>query len=104
MRYDTPIFFRRITTGAYDPTTGNYGPSTKVDTAVYANVQDTGEETMRLIYGAIRKGSLTIKLQNHYNSAFDEIVIDPGDTEKCYTVDRRRKLRVKETLFVSEVQ
>ena len=26
MRYDTPIYFQKITQGAYNPDTGNYGP------------------------------------------------------------------------------
>ena len=25
MRYDTPIYFQKLTPGEYDPTTGNYG-------------------------------------------------------------------------------
>ena len=26
MRYDTPIYFQKITPGEYDPDTGNYAP------------------------------------------------------------------------------
>ena len=28
MRYDTPIYFQKVTQGEYDPTTGDYGEDT----------------------------------------------------------------------------
>ena len=28
MRYDTPIYFQKLTPGEYDPATGNYGEDT----------------------------------------------------------------------------
>lgn len=99
MRYDTPIYFQRITAGAYDPSTGNYADDAVVETARYASVMDTRDETKRLLYGEIRQGSLTVHIQNHYTDVFDRIRIG----EKVYAVDYRRRLRVKETFIVSEV-
>lgn len=99
MRYDVPIYFQHITSGAYDPNTGDYGNDTVVETLRYASVMDTRTETMRLIYGEVRQGSRIIHLQNHYTEPFDRIRIG----EKVYAVDLRRKLRVKETFVVSEV-
>lgn len=99
MRYDVPIYFQRIASGAYDPSTGDYGNDTVVETLRYASVMDTRTETMRLIYGEVRQGSRIIHLQNHYTEPFDRIRIG----EKVYAVDLRRKLRVKETFVVSEV-
>ena len=98
-RYDVPIYFQHITSGAYDPNTGDYGNDTVVETLRYASVMDTRTETMRLIYGEVRQGSRIIHLQNHYTEPFDRIRIG----EKVYAVDLRRKLRVKETFVVSEV-
>lgn len=99
MRYDTPIYFQRVTAGEYDLATGNYGEDAVVETLQYASVMDTRDETKRLLYGEIRQGSLAVHIQNHYTDAFDRIRIG----EKVYAVDYRRRLRVKETFIVSEV-
>lgn len=100
MRYDTPIYFCRMVPGPYNPETGDYEPDTPEETQVWASVMDTSTETMRLIYGEIRQGSLTVHIQNHYDGIFDRIRI--GD--QLYAVDRRRRLRVKESFVLSEVQ
>lgn len=99
MRYDTPVYFRHIVPGAYDPVTGNYGEDTIIETSVYASVMDTRTETKKLVYGDIQEGSLTVHIQNHFPETFDRIRI--GD--KVYQVDFRRRLRVKESFIVSEV-
>lgn len=99
MRFDTPIYFERIRQGDYDTSTGNYGEHTEKerrDAAVTASTT----ETMTVVYGAMKQGSLTVVLQNHYTKPFDQIRIG----EKAYRVDRQRKLRVKHTFVVSEVQ
>lgn len=100
MRYDRPIYLQRMIHGTYDLTTGNYGADTVEETLRYASVMDTRTETMRLVYGEIRQGSLTVHIQNHYPDPFDRIRIGG----KVYAVDYRRRLRVKETFIVSEVQ
>lgn len=100
MRFDTPIYFRRLTQGAYNETTGNYDDDTVAETEVMASVMDTQTEMLKLIYGDIRQGSLTVVIQNHYDQAFDNIRI--GD--KVYRVDRTRRLRVKQSFVISEVQ
>ena len=100
MRYDIPIYFQKITQGAYDPDTGNYGPDSITETLRYASVMDTGRETLRLVYGEIRQGSLSIQIQGHYAGDFDWIRIG----SKVYSVDDSRNLRTKQTFVVSEVQ
>lgn len=100
MRYDTPIYFQAVTQGAYDESTGNYEDDKVTETMVMASVMDTQTETMKLIYGDIRQGSLTLTIQNHYDQLFDTIRIGT----KKYRVDRTRRLRVKQTFIVSEVQ
>ena len=98
MRFDTPIFFQRITRD-YDAATGNY-TNTVAETMRYASVTDTGDETLQLVYGELKQGSKTIRLQRHYTLPFDRIRI--GDS--CYKADRVRTLRTMQTLVVSEVQ
>ncbi len=100
MRYDIPIYFQRIQPGEYDKSTGNYADDTVAETLRYASVMDTRTETMNLVYGEIQQDSLTVHIQNHYPDVFDRIRI--GD--KAYRVDYRRRLRVKESFVLSEVQ
>ena len=100
MRYDTPVYFQEITPGKYNPETGDYKEDTIQETKRLASVVNTGEETLKLLYGSVKQDSLTIQLQNHYNAPFSRIRIG----EAIYQVDVSRKLRVKHTLIVSEVQ
>lgn len=99
MRYDTPIFFRRVLPGEYDSKTGNYAADQVTEVRKMASVMDTRAEIMRIVYGGIRQGSVTVQLQNHYQKPFDRIRI--GNT--TYKVDYTRKLRVKQTFILSEV-
>ncbi|MDX8417919.1 hypothetical protein [Absicoccus intestinalis] len=100
MRYDTPILFRRLVAGAYDPDTGDYADDTYTDTKVYGSVMDTNTQTMNLVYGGIRQGSLTVHIQNHIDVPFDQLIIG----NKKYRVDYSRRLRTKQSFIVSEVQ
>ena len=100
MRYDTPIYFQKITSGEYDPKTGNYGDDIVEETLRYASVMNTGEDTLRLVYDGPKQGSLTIQIQNHYEEPFDRIRVG----EKGYSVDYSRELRTKHVFVVSEVQ
>ena len=99
MRYDTSVYFQKITPGKYDPSTGNYGDDTVEETLRYASVMNTGEDQLRLVYDGPKQGSLTIQLQNHYTAPFSQIRIG----EKIYQVDSSRELRTKHTFIVSEV-
>lgn len=100
MRFDTPVYFQRVHQGEYDPDTGNYGQDIVEETKRYASVTDTGSETVKLLYGDLRQGVQTIRLQNHYKEPFDRIRI--GD--KIYRADSVMNLRVKQVFTVSEVQ
>ena len=99
MRYDTPIYFQKLTPGEYDPATGNYVDDKVSEVKRYASVMDTGENTMILVYSGIKEGSLTFHLQNHYDRPFDRIRVG----NKTYGVDFSRKLRTKQVYVVSEV-
>lgn len=99
MRFDTPVFLQKITS-EYDPTTGNYKDAVISEEKRYASVSSTGTETLNLVYGEIKQGVYTVRLQNYYEQPFDRVRIG----NKVYRVDRARPLRFKYTLIVSEVQ
>ena len=100
MRYDVPVYFQSVSPGEYDALTGNYAPDTVTETMVLASVSDTATETMQLLYGGIKQGSLAVRIQNHFTTPFDSIRIG----NKTYRVDKSRLLRTKQTFIVSEVQ
>lgn len=100
MRYDTPVYFQKITSGEYDPKTGNYGEDTVEETQRYASIMDTGAVMLKFVYDGPKQGSQTIQIQNHYTEPFDRIRVG----NKLYAVDFSRKLRAKHTFVVSEVQ
>ena len=100
MRFDTPVYFQTIKAGEYDASTGNYGEDIVTEEMRYAFVTETGIETLNIIYGEIKQGVKTVRLQNYYEKPFDRLRIG----NKVYRVDRARPLRLKYTLVVSEVQ
>ena len=102
MRYNTPIYFQHKQKGPYNASTGNYGPETTVEVKRYASVTDTGTDTLNLVYGGPKQGSLTIRLQRPYTEPFDRIRIGDGEQAKYYSVDKARLN--KRVFIVSEVQ
>ena len=100
MRYDTEIYIRTVTPGQYDPSTGDYADDVVAEEKKYATVMDTRTETLRLLFGEIRQGCLTVSLQGHLPVRPSSIRI--GD--KIYSVEWSRKLRIKEAFIVQEVQ
>ena len=100
MRYDTPIYFQKITQGEYDSTTGDYGKDAVQETGVMASVMDTRTETMQVVYGSIKQGSKTIHIQNHYDKSYDLIRIN----DKIYQTDYSRKFRNKQSFVAHEVK
>lgn len=99
MRYGTQVFFQKRVPGAYDSDTGNYEEDKIQETLKYASVMDTQTKMLKLVYGSIKQGSLTLHIQNHYKEKFDHIRIG----EKIYQIDYTRKLRTKQTFIVSEM-
>lgn len=100
MRYDKAVYFQTVEHGAYNPETGDYADGRVTEVKKYGSVSDTGTDTMNLIYGSIKQGSLTIQLQTHYTEIFRRIRVG----RKVYRVDFERKLRTKHVFVVSEVQ
>lgn len=96
MRYNTPVFFQR-TTQNYDASTGNHSEDIVAEVKRFASVTDSGVETMRLIYGEIKQGSKTIRLQVAHTEPFDRVRIG----EKVYSVEFSRHGKA---FVLSEVQ
>lgn len=99
MRADTPVFFIQEGEEIYDEATGDYEKSEPVEHEVYANVTETGVERMNLLYGELKQGSKTIRLNHKFALEFDTIRI--GDDE--YQVDFIRNYRKKMTVEVSKI-
>lgn len=97
MRYDTPIFFQSVKAGEYDATAGDYGPDIVTEDKRYASVTDSGTQTMMLVYGELKQGSKTIRLQQPYTAPFNRIRIG----NKVYNVDRRKLFRNSQIFVVS---
>ena len=100
MRFDTPIYFQTFEKGEYNPDTGNYAEDVITEDAVFADVTESRVDTLKMIYGDIKQGCYTVRLQNIYRKPFERIRI--GD--KVYRADYERKLRTKHIFVVSEVK
>lgn len=100
MRYDTLVYFMRLTPGAYDPKTGNYTEDVWTEVPAWASVMDTKAQMMQLIYGGLQQGSLTLHIQNHTEGEFGRVKI--GD--RVYRIDVTRHFRRRQSFIVSEVQ
>lgn len=100
MRFDTPIYLQSVKQGDYDKSTGNYKEDIITEDKIYASVTDSRTELLKFIYGKIKQGCVTVRLQNHYNKPFNRIRI--GDV--IYSVDYSRKLRKMHVFVASEVQ
>lgn len=99
MRLDTPVYFQTVK-AEYDAVTGDYIESVESEVLRYASVTSSGVNTLNLVYGSIKQGALTIRLQSYYDGSFDRIKVDG----KLYKVDFSRKYRTKHIFVVSEVQ
>ena len=71
MRFDIPIYLQNIQPGAYNPETGNHEQETVTETKLYASVTNAGTETLNLVYGELRQGCLTVRIQAHCTTDFD---------------------------------
>src|SRR5690625_7899221 len=98
MRYATPIYFVKKTEPVYDYETGDYIDGEPIKDELWANVSDTGAERMQLIYGALKQGALTVRIQGKYDEAFDYIEVDG----KKYKVDAFRTFRNDQAFNLSE--
>ena len=89
MRYDKKIYFVEEGKDVYDYETGDYVTGEPLKVEVWANVSDTGTERMQLVYGALKQGAVTVRIQGEYEETFDYIEVD----DKKYNVDAFRTFR-----------
>lgn len=110
MRCDTKVYF--VTDGektlADDHNAENFGDYVTAEPAEVgrvADVTDTQTKTQMLVYGAIREGSKTVRLNEQYLEPFDHIRIVDRDTggSAIYDVDAKRILRRRSTFICHEV-
>lgn len=110
MRCDTEISF--VTDGERvldtDPTSEGYGgyvDGGETAVAMMADVTDTQTQTQQLLYGELREGSKTVRLNQQYRDSFDHIRITDRDTGESalYDVDASRHLRHRSTFVCHEV-
>ena len=100
MRFDTPVYFRRIIPGEYDEATGNYVDDRVEETKRFASMTDSGSKTLQLVYGKLKEGSKVVRLQRRYKEPFDNIRV--GDV--VYGVDFKRSPKTRHAFVISEVQ
>lgn len=98
MRYDREALFQTVEEQYQD--NGDYTETVVEEHTEYCSVAYTDLQTMHLVYGAIRQGSLTIHLQNYIGYDFNRIVIEG----KKYVVDDEIDLRFKKVYVISEWQ
>lgn len=109
MRCDTQIYFitdgeRTLITDRDDPDYGGYTKETPVEAGMLADVTDTKTETQQLVYGRLREGSVTVRLNRQYLEPFDHIRIVDRVTgsSKLYDVDACRHLRHRSVFICHE--
>ena len=100
MRYITPIFFQRVEPGGYNADTGDYDRDIVIESMQYADITDSSDRAVEMIYGELREGTLTVRLERPYTAPFDYIRIG----NKRYKADMKRSTFQKMALVVSEVQ
>ena len=98
MRYSTPVYFVKQGEDVYDYDTGNYAPGQLIRDEVWANVSDMGTQRQTLIFGAIKQGALTVRIQNKVDQPFDYIEIDG----QPYNVVSTRTFRHDQAFEMSE--
>ena len=97
MRYDTKVIFQQVENTYLD--NGDYAETVVEEHIEYASIQNTDIQTMHIVYGEIRQGSITLSLQNYVGYTFNRVLING----KPYTVDQAINLRVKKAYILSEI-
>ena len=109
MRCDTQIYF--VTDGAQELVTdpnseayGSYVTGKPKEVDRMADVTDTQTSTQQLVYGKLREGSVTVRLNGHHLEPFDHIRIIDRNTgvSKLFDVDAFRHLRQRSVFICHE--
>lgn len=110
MRCDTKVYFvtdeeKTLVDNPEAENYGDYEADDPVEVGRYADVTDTQTRIQQLVYGALREGSKTVRLNEQYHKPFDHIRIVDRDTGRSalYDVDAKRILRRRSTFICHEV-
>lgn len=110
MRCDTKIYFVTDAEKTLVDTPGaeNYGEyeaGDAIEVEKYADVTDTQTKTQQIVYGMLREGSRTVRLNEAFREPFDHIRIEDRETGESvlYDVDAKRILRRRSTFICHEV-
>lgn len=100
MRYDKKIYFVKEGEDVYDYDTGNYTAGEPIKEEAWSNVSDMGTQHQTLIFGALKQGALTIRIQNKHEQPFDYIEVDgqPYDVASTRTFRHDQAFEVSERL------
>ena len=98
MRYDKRIYFVKEGEDEYDYATGDYVATEPIKHEVWANVSDIGTQRQTLIFGALKQGALTIRIQGNYKDSCDYIEYNG----KKYNISTVRTFRHDQAFEVSE--
>ena len=98
MRYDQRIYFVKEGEDEFDYATGDTIVTGSIKDEACANVSDTGTERMQLIYGALKQGAVTVRIQGKYEETFDYVEVE----NKKYNVDAFRTFRNDQAFNLSE--
>lgn len=100
MRYDQRVYFVNEGEDEYDYTTGDYVTTDPIKEEVWANVSDMSTQRQALVFGSVKQGALTIRIQNKYEQPFDYIEVggQPYDVASSRTFRRDQAFGVSERL------
>ncbi|MBE6005594.1 MAG: hypothetical protein E7238_00220 [Sarcina sp.] len=109
MRCDTQIYFvtegkRALITDRSSQDYGGYTNGQAAEVDMMADVTDTQTSTQQLVYGKLREGSVTVRLNGHHLEPFDHIRIIDRNTgvSKLFDVDAVRHLRQRSVFICHE--
>jgi hypothetical protein len=102
MRYDRKVWFVNESESVYDEATGDYTDPVVERIFRLANITTTGEQSMVMLYGKIRQGAYTVRVQNGLEAPYQHIEVDSIGNK--YLVDSKKQLRNDLVLKVSESQ
>ena len=102
MRYDRKVWFVNEKESVYDETTGDYTDPVVERIFRNASISTTGEQSMVMLYGKIKQGAYTVRIQNGLEAPYQHIEIDIIGNK--FLIDDRKQLRRDLVLKVSESQ
>lgn len=98
MRYDKLVKFQLV--DMVQKTNGDYEEQITNEYTEYASIVNTDFQTMQIVYGGIKEGSITMHLLNKVKHEFNRIEFEG----KAYMVDQIINQRTKQAYILSQWQ